>query len=60
MIKISNKERNNQKELSTKCFLGITEKWGPFKKIGDHKLYTAKPFSLHKIWPLKVEKSTQK
>ena len=43
MIKMSNKkERNNQKEISAKCFLGTTEKCGPFKKIGDHKLYTTK------------------
>ena len=34
------KERNNQKEI--KCFLGTTEKCGPFKKIGDHKLYITK------------------
>ena len=34
------KEGNNQKKISTKCFLGTTEKCGPFKKIGDHKLYT--------------------
>ena len=43
MIEMSNKkERKNHKEISTKCFLGTTEKCGPFRKIGDHKLYTTK------------------
>ena len=47
MIQVSNKnERNNQKEISTKCYLGTTEKCGPFKKIGDHKLYTTKDLIL--------------
>ena len=37
VIKLSNKkERNNQKEISAKCYLGTTEKRGPFKKTGDH------------------------
>ena len=42
VIKMTNKERNYQKEISTKCYLGTTEKCGPFKKIGDHKLCTTK------------------
>ena len=33
VIKMSNKKaRNDQKEKSTKWFLGTTEKCGPFKK----------------------------
>ena len=40
------KERKSQKEWSTTCFLGTTEKCGPFKKIGDHKLYTTKDLIL--------------
>ena len=36
------KERKNQKEISTKCFLGTTEKCGPFEKICYHKPYTTK------------------
>ena len=37
VIKLSNKkERNNQKEISAKHYLGTTEKCGPFKKTGDH------------------------
>ena len=47
VIKVSNKkERNDQKEISTKCFLGTTEKCVSFKKIGDHKLYTIKDLIL--------------
>ena len=47
VIKLSNKkERNNQKEISTKCFLGASEKCNPFKKIGGHKLYTTKDLFL--------------
>ena len=34
------KERNNQKEISTKCFLGTTE------KCGDHELYTTEDLIL--------------
>ena len=32
---MSNKERNNQKEISTKYYLDTTEKCGSFKKTGD-------------------------
>ena len=34
------KERSNKKEISIKCFLGTTEKHGPFEKIGDQVLAT--------------------
>ena len=47
VIKIRNKKnRNNQKEISTKCYLGTTEKCGHFKTIGDHKLYATKDLIL--------------
>ena len=39
MIKIHKKEKNDQKEMSTKCVLGTTKKCGPFIKIDYHKLY---------------------
>ena len=41
MIKVS----NNQKEISTKSFLGTTEKCGPSKKNGD-QLYTTNDLNL--------------
>ena len=38
VIKIRNKKnRNNQKEISTKCYLDTTEKCGHFKTIGTTK-----------------------
>ena len=46
VIMSNNKETNNQKEVSTKCLFGITEKFDPFKKIGDYKLYTTKDLIL--------------
>ena len=47
VIKMGNKkERNNQTETSTKCFLGTTERCGPFKKSGDNTLYTIKDLIL--------------
>ena len=47
VIKMSNeKERNNKKEVNTKCYLVTTKKCGPFNKIGDHKLYITKDLIL--------------
>ena len=49
VIKVSNKkERKNQKQVSTKCFLGATEKYGPFKKKMVIINYIQRSNSCHK------------